>query len=61
MYFAGEDDGATPARGRFAVPVGARIALVMAVIGTIGLGVVPGPFTHLADDAKPVLVAASGR
>jgi NADH-quinone oxidoreductase subunit N len=62
MYFAGDDaDDAAPTRGRLTVPVGARIAFVVAVVGTIGLGVVPGPFTHLADDAKPVLVAASGR
>ena len=40
------------------VPVGARIALVVAVIGTLGLGIVPGPFTHLADDAVPVITAA---
>jgi NADH-quinone oxidoreductase subunit N len=57
MYFA-EPEGDGAGR-RLLVPTGARIALAVAVIGTIGLGVVPGPFTHLANDAKPVLVASS--
>ena len=56
MYFVDPDDS----RPRPApVAIGARIALTLAVLGTIALGVVPGPFTRLADDAKPVLVASS--
>jgi NADH-quinone oxidoreductase subunit N len=54
MYFAepeGEVDRPAP------IAIGARVALTLAVLGTVALGVVPGPFTRLAEDAKPVLVA----
>jgi NADH-quinone oxidoreductase subunit N len=58
MYFAEPD----PATDRpIPVAIGARVALTIAVLGTVGLGVVPGPFTHLAEDAKPVLVATAKR
>ncbi len=56
MYFAEPDESTT---GPAPIAVGARIALVVAVLGTIALGVVPGPFTKLATDAKPVLVATT--
>lgn len=57
MYF-GEPQAEVEASR--SVPLGARIALTLAVLGTLGLGIVPGPFTHLAKDATPVF-AASGR
>ncbi len=58
MYFT--DAQAEVEAPRVNAGVGARIALTLAVIGTIALGVVPGPVTRLAKDATAVLVA-SGR
>jgi NADH-quinone oxidoreductase subunit N len=55
MYFAEPDEASDKP---IHVAIGARVALTIAVVGTIALGVVPGPFTRLAEDAKPVLVAA---
>jgi NADH-quinone oxidoreductase subunit N len=56
MYFEpAEGDEVEPARSP--IPFGARLALSISVLGTLGLGIIPGPFEHLAKDAKPVLVA----
>ena len=42
---------------RIKVPVGASIALVIAVVGTLWLGIVPGAVTNVANDAVAQLVA----
>jgi len=44
-------------RSRLAVPTAARIALVIAVVGTIGLGLVPGPLHDASRHAVPRLAA----
>ena len=56
MYFAG-DDGAELAGPKVRVPAGAAIALGVAVIGTLWLGIVPGTVTRVANDAVAQLVA----
>lgn len=48
MYFTAPDEGAT---GQVRVPPVAAVALVIAAVGTVLLGVWPGPFAHLADHA----------
>ena len=56
MYFEpASADEVEPARSP--VPLGAKLALGISVLGTLALGIVPGPFEHLAKDARPVLVA----
>lgn len=62
MYSDAEFESATggegavaPRRPRMAVPVAARIALVIAVVGTIGLGLVPGPLHDASRHAVPRL------
>ncbi len=42
---------------RVLVPWGAKLALVVAFVAVIGLGVVPGPVTNLAEHATPHLIA----
>ena len=39
------------------VPVGAGLALAIAVVGTFWLGILPGPVTQVANDAVAQLVA----
>jgi len=57
MFFSG--DTAESRRGaRPAMPTGAALALVAAVAGVLVLGIIPGPFAHLAHDAVARLVAA---
>ena len=58
MYFAGEvgDELAGPT---VRVPVGAGLALGVAVIGTLWLGLLPGTITGVANDAVAQLVAFS--
>jgi NADH-quinone oxidoreductase subunit N len=38
------------------VPAGVRVALALCLFVTVGAGLVPGPLTKAAGDAKPVLV-----
>ena len=45
MYFAG-DAGAEAAGPRVPVPAARRLALGIAVIGMLWLGIVPGPITR---------------
>ncbi len=45
-------------RPRIAVPARAGLALGLAFVLVIGLGVVPGPVTNLTDHALPRLIAA---
>ncbi len=63
MYFAGpegaaEDSGepATMAGPAVRIPVAAGLALTLALVGTLGLGIVPGPATRVAQDATAELV-----
>lgn len=56
MYFAGEE-GEELAGAKVRVPVGAGLALGVAVIGTLWLGLVPGTVTAVANDAVAQLVA----
>jgi NADH-quinone oxidoreductase subunit N len=56
MYFT-SDDG-TVIRPRLRVNTAAKLALTIAVVGTLLLGLVPDPFAHLAKDAVAQLVAA---
>jgi NADH-quinone oxidoreductase subunit N len=59
--YAGADDEAEDAepatRPRLRVPAAAAVALIMAVVATIGIGLVPDPLTKTAKDATPELVA----
>ena len=60
MYFDGDvygDELAELAGPKVTVPVGAGLALGLAVLGTLWLGIVPGPITQLANDAVAQLVA----
>ena len=54
MYF--EDDPAVDA-APVRVPAAASVALGVALVGTLLLGIVPGPLTHVATDAVAQLVA----
>jgi NADH-quinone oxidoreductase subunit N len=51
------DEATAPRPPRLAVPTAARIALVIAVVGTIGLGLVPGPLHDASRHAVPRLAA----
>jgi NADH-quinone oxidoreductase subunit N len=52
------DAGDAPARKpRLPIPAAARAALVIAVVGTIGLGLVPGPLHDASRHAVPRLAA----
>ena len=54
-----EGADAAPAGPRIRVPAAAAIALVIAIVATIGIGLVPDPLTRTARDAVPALVAPS--
>jgi NADH:ubiquinone oxidoreductase subunit 2 (subunit N) len=61
MYAGARDDEAEavadgPVR-RIQVPVAAKLTIGLALIATIGLGVVPDPLTRTARDATPSLLA----
>ncbi len=63
MYGSSDDaetaDGAAATAGpRLRVPAAAGIALVIAVVATIGIGLVPDPLSETARDATPELVAS---
>lgn len=59
MYVGSRDEDEAPEEPvrRIPVPVGARIAIVAALVVTVGIGIVPGPLTETARDATPDLVA----
>ncbi|HKY16785.1 MAG TPA: NADH-quinone oxidoreductase subunit N, partial [Microthrixaceae bacterium] len=57
MYFSGDEDDALE-RPKVRVNPAARVALTVAVAGTLALGIIPGPFADLAQDAVAQLVAA---
>ncbi|HTN99657.1 MAG TPA: NADH-quinone oxidoreductase subunit N [Microthrixaceae bacterium] len=60
MYFDGNVDGEAPAElagPAPRIPVGAALALGIAVIGTLWLGIIPGTATRVANDAVAELVA----
>jgi NADH:ubiquinone oxidoreductase subunit 2 (subunit N) len=60
--YAGTDDEADaevasgPVR-RIQVPLMAKIAITLALVATVGLGLVPDPLTETARDATPDLIA----
>jgi len=51
----------TPRRNRTRVPAAAAIAIILALVGTLGTGILPDPLAKTADDAVPELVASGGR
>ncbi len=55
MFLEGDDDTPGPV---VPVPLPALVALVIAVLVTVGFGIVPSPLDDLARDAIPYLVAA---
>jgi len=62
MYFDGVDehgDGPALAGPRVRIPAAAGIAIALAVVGTLWLGIVPGPITRVANDAVAQLVSAA--
>lgn len=65
MYFVGGgahgDEPAEFAGPAVAVPKGAAVALALALVGTIVLGVVPSSIETLTDDAIPEFVIPDGR
>ncbi len=54
-------DETAPRRNRMRVPAAATIAIILALVGTLGTGIVPDPLSKTADDAVPQLVASGGR
>ena len=54
MYMADEGEAVGP---RVRVPLGAGIALALAVVFTIGIGVLPQRVVHWADRATPVVLS----
>jgi NADH-quinone oxidoreductase subunit N len=62
MYAGAEDSDselasdAAPAR-RIQVPVMAKLAIGLALIATVGIGVAPDPLSRTARDARPALIA----
>lgn len=64
MYFEGSGDHGEAAvfdGPAVVIPRSAAVALGIALIGTIGLGLFPGPAADLTRDALPELVAPQGR
>ncbi|MCZ7628213.1 MAG: hypothetical protein M5U19_03590 [Microthrixaceae bacterium] len=66
MYFAGpqgagedSEEQADFAGPAVRIPAAAGIALALALVGTVALGVVPGPATDVARDATAELTAAT--
>jgi NADH-quinone oxidoreductase subunit N len=57
MYMT--DESTSDAAPKVAIPVGAWLALTVCVVVTIGVGVWPGSISNWAEDAVPVLVAAT--
>ena len=58
--FMTDAEAGDEARGRIRIPVAAGIALAVAVVFTIGVGVLPDQVVDWADDAKPVVLADNG-
>jgi NADH-quinone oxidoreductase subunit N len=56
---AGTVDEDAAGRPRIFKPAAARIALALALVGTIGLGLAPGRLIHTARDATPALIASN--
>lgn len=56
MYSSTADDKAS-ALPRVVVPWGSKLALVIAFVVVVGLGIAPGPVTNLAQHATPHLIA----
>ena len=52
-------DGPALAGPRVRIPARRGIAIALAVVGTLWLGIVPGPITRVANDAVAQLVAAA--
>jgi NADH-quinone oxidoreductase subunit N len=55
--YVGDGDDEAPAGARIAMPVGAGITLAVALIFTVGVGIVPAPVMDFARDAVPALLA----
>lgn len=59
MYMSADEHAEAPAYSRAArirVPAGAKLALGLCLVVTVGVGIFPGPVTDLSNDGKPVLV-----
>lgn len=65
MYFVGGgehgDEPVELAGPPVVIPRGTAVALGVALVATVVLGVLPGPFTDLAERAVPQLVLPAGR
>ena len=59
MYAGSDDDGEAEvtAGPRIVVPWATKLAIVAAVVATIGIGILPDPLTKTARDATPDVVA----
>ncbi len=59
MYAGSDDDGEAEvtAGPRIVVPWATKLAIVAAVVATIGIGILPDPLTKTARDATPDIVA----
>jgi NADH-quinone oxidoreductase subunit N len=58
MYMGDESEDSGGAERFIPIPTGVAIALVIALVVTIGAGVWPGAISHFADNAIPALVAS---
>jgi NADH-quinone oxidoreductase subunit N len=58
MYMGDESEDGGGAERFIPIPTGVAIALVIALVVTIGAGVWPGAISHFADNAIPALVAS---
>ena len=55
MYMTDDEEAATPPP-RIRIPIGAGIALTLAVVFTLGIGILPQRVVHWADRATPVVL-----
>ena len=58
MYSGGDGDDAGERPPRLRVPGMAKLALIIAVIATIGLGFLPGPLNDTSKTAVPSITAS---
>ena len=60
MYVSDDAEGEAPVRApRLAVPWGTKLALGLAFVFVVGVGIIPGPITNLAHHAVPHIIAAA--
>jgi NADH-quinone oxidoreductase subunit N len=57
MYGGGDDDAAAERPPRLRIPVMAKVALIIALVATIGFGFAPGPLNDASKTAVPSITA----